>query len=442
MELLYSNIWWSEGVELLNKGFDCHKGLTFHCKGVRCVDDIWDSNNHNFYTWEDAQAKYRLGNSEKDDWAELTNKVGEQWRNLLEADEDTAYPRQWLGFYMKDVEDPVCVFQCEEGFTPECLQWHNATLPFPMQCYTVGTHSICLSVWERPRGEIEGYFHKIKVIHTNRGPKIEGKREEIIMFYGKLATLGWDPGRWRWVNGGHVLDYTTKDGRDYIINRNLDTTRAAEKWQGYLPGNYRFYWSQVWDPMRFGKEAAFLWSIWHKAVAVNEWRARIAPASISKQCVFCLPNTSELVKHKFWDCIQARRAWRWATFIMHELSGVRSGNYDCFNWKQPLFGERIPKRYGKMIKVWHLLRGITLWTIWIERNDRVFNLEQWHVSKVSRRIWDDLIIYAKMAWSRVLELIKISSFSAAALLQGFDKSWGARNVLCKRHTHRMELERT
>ena len=175
-----------------------------------------------------------------------------------------------------------------------------------------------------------------------------------------------DPDRWRWIDGGHFLDYTTKDGRDNILNRNPGTTRAADKWQGYLPGNYKFYWSQVWDPMRSGKEATFILSIWHKAIAVNEWRARIAPASISKQCVLCLPNTSELVKHKFWDCIQARRAWRWATYIMHELCGVRSGNYDCFNWKQVVFGERIPKRYGKVVKIWHLLGGITLWTIWIE----------------------------------------------------------------------------
>ena len=27
-----------------------------------------------------------------------------------------------------------------------------------------------------------------------------------------------------------------------------------------------------------------MWFIWHKAVATNEWRALIAPASISKQC--------------------------------------------------------------------------------------------------------------------------------------------------------------
>ena len=33
-------------------------------------------------------------------------------------------------------------------------------------------------------------------------------------------------------------------------------TLAADKWQGYVPGNYRFYWSQVWDFLRAGKDAA------------------------------------------------------------------------------------------------------------------------------------------------------------------------------------------
>ena len=51
-----------------------------------------------------------------------------------------------------------------------------------------------------------------------------------------------------------------------------------------------------------------------------------------------------------------------------------------------------------MIKLWHLLRGITFRTICIERNDKVFNHEQWHESKVKQRIWDELIIYAKVVW--------------------------------------------
>ena len=48
--------------------------------------------------------------------------------------------------------------------------------------------------------------------------------------------------------------------------------------------------------------------------------------------------------------------------VMDKLLLV-TGNLDCFNWKQALFRERIPKKYGPKSKIWHFLRGITLWTI-------------------------------------------------------------------------------
>ena len=31
------------------------------------------------------------------------------------------------------------------------------------------------------------------------------------------------------------------------------------------------------------------------------------------------------------------------------------------------------------------------------------------------------------------KLIKVNTFSVMTMLQGFDKSWGARGVLCRRH---------
>lgn len=105
---------------------------------------------------------------------------------------------------------------------------------------------------------------------------------KIIIFYDKIATFGWNPKKWRWKNGSHFLNYTFKVGKDSIINRNPGTTRMVDKWQGYLPGTYRLYWSQLWDPLRAGKESTFMWFIWHKTVIVNEWRGRIAPISISK----------------------------------------------------------------------------------------------------------------------------------------------------------------
>ena len=153
-----------------------------------------------------------------------------------------------------------------------------------------------------------------------------------------MTTLQWDPDSWRWRDGCRFLNYTTRSGRKIFISKIQGFTHAANKWQGYLLSNYRNHWFQVWDPICSGKEVVFIWSMWHKAMIVNEWKAHTAPASILKQCIFFLPNTSELVKHNFWDCIQAKRTWRWATYIMHELCGVRSDNYNCFNLKQTVLG--------------------------------------------------------------------------------------------------------
>lgn len=74
-----------------------------------------------------------------------------------------------------------------------------------------------------------GFFHEVKIIHTTRGPKKEGKNEEIILFYGKTATFGQDPDCWQWVDGFHFLNYTTKFSKDSIINKNLGIIHAADK---------------------------------------------------------------------------------------------------------------------------------------------------------------------------------------------------------------------
>ena len=66
MELLHANIWWSEGLDLLNQGFTYSKGLTLYHKGIQCVDDVWDQ-------------------------AMLINKLAEKWRPMLEKDSDTTY---------------------------------------------------------------------------------------------------------------------------------------------------------------------------------------------------------------------------------------------------------------------------------------------------------------------------------------------------------------
>jgi hypothetical protein len=64
-----------------------------------------------------------------------------------------------------------------------------------------------------------------------------------------------------------------------------------------------------------------------------------------------------------------------------------------------------------------------------QRNDKVFNQEQWHELKVKHLIRDDHIMYTKMAWARIVEIFKISAYSTKALLKDFHETCSTRNVL-------------
>ena len=105
----------------------------------------------------------------------------------------------WLGLYVEGQKDHAFVVRYGTEFTPSSLQFYHISLPILATCYTVRTYSRCLREWEHPIGEVEGYFYEVKVMFTNRGAKKDGEeeREEVIFFYGKVASLFWDPDRWR-----------------------------------------------------------------------------------------------------------------------------------------------------------------------------------------------------------------------------------------------------
>jgi hypothetical protein len=79
-----------------------------------------------------------------------------------------------------------------------------------------------------------------------------------------------------------------------------------------------------------------------------------------------------------------------------------------------------------------LLRGITLWALWIEQNDLVFNNERWNVGKIHKVIWDALLDYGTATWNRCMRLIKKTLRVERKLLEKFDKSSGRHRVICVR----------
>ena len=79
-----------------------------------------------------------------------------------------------------------------------CVEWYNLSLPFPVSCYTVGTHSRCLRVWERALGEMDGFFHEVKVIRTHRGPTSKGESEK------KNKKFSYFMARWLRLDGTRI----------------------------------------------------------------------------------------------------------------------------------------------------------------------------------------------------------------------------------------------
>jgi hypothetical protein len=69
--------------------------------------------------------------------------------------------------------------------------------------------------------------------------------------------------------------------------------------------------------------------------------------------------------------------------------------------EQCLFNKRLPSKINVMRFniVWSLMRGVTLWAIWLECNDLVFQNVRWHEAKLWNIMWQGL------AWNKLRDTL-------------------------------------
>jgi hypothetical protein len=60
------------------------------------------------------------------------------------------------------------------------------------------------------------------------------------------------------------------------------------------------------------KDVSFLWTLCHKAMAVNLLRAQVG-SEIEDNCTMCDPRTPEAPMNRFYECPRAQLAWAWPT---------------------------------------------------------------------------------------------------------------------------------
>ena len=119
------------------------------------------------------------------------------------------------------------------------------------------------------------------------------------------------------------------------------------RWRGSLLRNTLVDWKDTWTAKRAQKEAVFVWSVWHKAITVNEWRQKINQ-NIDISCPFC-PSISESILHRFWGCAQARSTWEWCSALIHVVQRRPRDPLVHFNldWQHCIFTQRLPRRFGR-----------------------------------------------------------------------------------------------
>jgi ribonuclease HI len=125
-------------------------------------------------------------------------------------------------------------------------------------------------------------------------------------------------------------------------------------------------WGKVWQPFLWPKISLFLWLTTQNRILT--WDNLIKRDFIGpSRCPLCQQN-EETLEHLLNNCHYSQQIWDWGAQVMRRSQRIRGSIRDTLgNWGTSPFHNPILQR------IWQLLPGFSLWAIWKERNQRIFN---------------------------------------------------------------------
>ncbi|XP_026383736.1 uncharacterized protein LOC113279249 [Papaver somniferum] len=153
-----------------------------------------------------------------------------------------------------------------------------------------------------------------------------------------------------------------------------------------VDGFLAFPHKQIWNPKIPLKVSFLAWTLFHDGAPSLEFLQRVGKVN-SSTCLLC--NTEqETQSHLFLHCSETRKVWHY--FL--DSFGVKWVFSE--NVKSNLWEWKAKKNRSMIKKIWSILPFAIWWTIWRERNYRVFNNK--------RRYLGQLIVtvkYTQFNWS-------------------------------------------
>ncbi|KAK1384947.1 hypothetical protein POM88_022682 [Heracleum sosnowskyi] len=198
-------------------------------------------------------------------------------------------------------------------------------------------------------------------------------------------------------------------------------------------------WKFIWKLKIPPKVQIFMWKLHHGMLPVKAlMQSRMRNSLANQNCCRC-PDT-ETVLHLFWQCPFAFDIWKWL-FEWWGLPSFRIGSDIPTMWDfYRCFRDRITQ------EVWKTTLGACVWTIWLERNQGVFNNTFASLKNISFLIihrsaqWclaAGLLVKETLAWwnfnpmgciTRSISLKKLDLLNNGCALTGFiDGSWKLDN---------------
>jgi hypothetical protein len=235
--------------------------------------------------------------------------------------------QEYIGFFGDEFAYfPQFIIRTHRRFRPS-LARHLRTIFYllaSVPSYDIGGNSMLLH-WQilPPNCEGEDYLgfvmKRVRVVTVSRAAGT--KTHSFKVFTGIVQDMLFDLGRYKWSGHGLLHSYIAKLGRKLLNPRQCLRRPMAEKWTRDLPLTFSPNWSEVWNKEQPQKEAAFVWLVYHKAVAVNQWRKQIFD-EVDAQCICCPGSHTEFMIHRFHHYMRTRTAWYFGLTILYKSQEI------------------------------------------------------------------------------------------------------------------------
>ncbi len=96
-------------------------------------------------------------------------------------------------------------------------------------------------------------------------------KQEFMVYERKLKDILFDINRWNWNYEINLLNYNSKNGRQWLKPYESLEKWVQEKWRNYFTNKAKLDWKEILHQEQTKKEYGFMWATWHKEVEINDW---------------------------------------------------------------------------------------------------------------------------------------------------------------------------